>query len=470
MAESALKELVQQSAEPFVRSYNPFNPAFRETIRATASDLLGGRAIGGTPSQRYRAQLADLLTGSVDFMPGVSDAVAVSDTVQAARGGDYGTAAILGGATMLGMVPVIGDSASKAIREGLDMSTAGKAVAAKKGIHPAIQEYAQNAGLDPRILQAGSGKQISNPRIADLERIQGLNVNIGNQRIQEVPVFNIEDYEGYPIMSSMSDRAAAGDVILDVNGVPVNVNRRGGQDFMFDPINQGKVWASDAAVVLGEGPTRMMNMAQRLKQQYGKDPLFAPWTMAPTGVDYSTMTGETMLQYAANNMNKSALRSLNKDLKNIFPDWQGIESPRSMQQFYAGSGDDRKAVIQLLDKKYRDKGSMTSGEARIAVTDAAQLRNPDGTLRNVGKIEASAAPFTEDVHPTYNTALPGAGVGRLQSPLQVYELFPDATRLGGFDPMNPPRPALRALEMKPYATLITEDLIRGIQARRLNQP
>ena len=126
MAESALRQLVPQSAEPFVRSYNPFNPAFRETIRATASDLLGGRAIGGTPSQRYRAQLADLLTGSVDFMPGVSDAVAVSDTVQAARGGDYGTAAILGGSTMLGMVPVIGDSASRAIREGLDMSTAAR--------------------------------------------------------------------------------------------------------------------------------------------------------------------------------------------------------------------------------------------------------------------------------------------------------------------------------------------------------
>jgi len=146
MAESALKELVQQSAEPFVRSYNPFNPAFRETIRATASDLLGGRAIGGTPSQRYRAQLADLLTGSVDFMPGVSDAVAVSDTVQAARGGDYGTAAILGGATMLGMVPVIGDSASRAIREGLDMSTAAR------------MQRAREQGFLPETVYHGTGE------------------------------------------------------------------------------------------------------------------------------------------------------------------------------------------------------------------------------------------------------------------------------------------------------------------------
>jgi hypothetical protein len=124
--ESALRQLVPQSAEPFVRSYNPFNPAFRETMRASISDLLGGRAIGGTPTQRYRANIADMLTGAVEMAPGVGEAVGVTDTRQAIRSGDYGTAAILGGATALGMVPVIGDAASRAIREGLDMSTAAR--------------------------------------------------------------------------------------------------------------------------------------------------------------------------------------------------------------------------------------------------------------------------------------------------------------------------------------------------------
>jgi hypothetical protein len=391
---------------------------------------------------------ADIVMG---FTPGIGTAQGLRDFERARRDEDM-LGMALGG---LSAIPIAGG-----------VVRAGKAA---KGIHPAIEAYAANAGLDPRILQGGSGSQLSGPRVSDLERLQSLNINTGNQRIQEVPAFSIEDYEGYPIMSSMSDRAAAGDEILDINGVPVGVDRRGGQDFMFDPVNAGAVWASDAGVVLGGGETRMMNMAQRLKRQYGKDPLFAPWTMAPTGVDYSTMTGETMLRYAQNNMPKSAIRSLDKDMKSIFPDWQGISSPNSMQQFYAGSGDDRKSVIQLLDKKYRDKGSLTSGEARIAVTDAAQLRSPDGTLRNVGQIETSSAPITQNVHPTYNTALPGSGVGRLQSPVQVYELFPDAARLGGFDPMNPPRPALRALEMKPYSTLITEDLIRNIQARRFNQ-
>lgn len=121
MPQSALRQFTPQSAEPAVRSYNPFNPAFRETMRSGITDLLGGRAMGGTPSQRYRAGMADMLTGAVDFVPGVGEAVGVADTVQAARGGNYGTAAILGGATALGMVPVVGDAASGAIKKAANL-------------------------------------------------------------------------------------------------------------------------------------------------------------------------------------------------------------------------------------------------------------------------------------------------------------------------------------------------------------
>jgi hypothetical protein len=137
-----------------------------------------------------------------------------------------------------------------------------------------------------------------------------------------------------------------------------------------------------------------------------------------------------------------------------------------MDKFYQAGGDSRKSIIQLMDKKYRDKGALTSGEARLAVTDTAQYLNADGTLRNVGQINPDDPAFMDDVHPTYNTAIGGTGVGRFQDPVQVYELFPAAAMLGGFNPMNPPRNALRSLEMKPWSTIITEDLIKGIQARR----
>lgn len=126
MAESALRQIPTQSAEPVVRSYNPFNPAFRDTVRSGINELIGGREMGGTPTQRYRAGMADLLTGGVDVVPGLDLALGMTDTVQAAKGGNYGTAAMLGGATVLGMAPVIGDFASKAIRGGLDMSQAAR--------------------------------------------------------------------------------------------------------------------------------------------------------------------------------------------------------------------------------------------------------------------------------------------------------------------------------------------------------
>lgn len=395
---------------------------------------------------------------------------------------------ILGGVALAAApIPVVGDVAGlasdaamyAAYPEERTMMNAGMSLAgllplipgaaiAKTAnrVSPKVVEYASSAGFDPRIIQTGAGANIGAPRVADLDRLQALQIETGANRLPEIPAFNIEAYEGYPIMVSMADRAAAGDVLMNVNQVPVNVNRRGGQDFMFDPLNTGKVWASDKSVVLGSGESRMLQMAKNLKQKTGRDPLFAPWTMAPTGVDYSTMTGETMLRYAQNNMNKTTMRSLNKDIKAIIPEWNGMDDPMSIERFYSASGDDRKSIIQLMDKKYRDRGSLTSGEARLAVTDRSQYLNPDGTLRNVGMINPDAPAFVDDVHPTYNTALAGMGVGRFQAPVQVYELFPQTAMLGGFDPMNPPRNALRSLEMKPWSAIITEDLIKGIQARR----
>lgn len=167
-----------QSVEPFERSYNPFNPAFRETIRSGANELLGGRDMGGTPSQRYRAGMADLLTGAVDFAPGVGDAVGIADTVQAARGGNYGTAAMLGGATVLGMAPLIGDAASKAIRGGLDMSQAARMQRAAEQVYTPnlyhgtaadIEEFnpAQFGGSATKARSAKLGTwMVDNPEVA----------------------------------------------------------------------------------------------------------------------------------------------------------------------------------------------------------------------------------------------------------------------------------------------------------------
>ena len=82
------------------------------------------------------------------------------------------------------------------------------------------------------------------PRKKEQERLQNLEVAV-EPRPLERPDVSIADFEGYPFVTSMSDRTAAGGLLTDIRGLPLSepVNLRGGQDFMFD-YNPGQVWAS----------------------------------------------------------------------------------------------------------------------------------------------------------------------------------------------------------------------------------
>ena len=122
MPQSALRQITTQSAEPYVRSYNPLNPKFRESVRSALNDLVGGSNIAS--NQGYgRGRMVDMLTGTVDFAPVLGDAVGIGETRQALNEGDYLSAGIIGTATALGMVPIVGDVAGRAVR-----SIGGRAV------------------------------------------------------------------------------------------------------------------------------------------------------------------------------------------------------------------------------------------------------------------------------------------------------------------------------------------------------
>ena len=126
MAESALRNITRrQEVSAFEPSYNPFNPAFRSSVANAVSNLIGSSNIPGNEGYD-RSRYSDLLSGSVDFAPGLGEAAGVGDVRRELAAGNYGNAAMLGGATMLGMLPVVGDAASKAIRGGLDMSQAAR--------------------------------------------------------------------------------------------------------------------------------------------------------------------------------------------------------------------------------------------------------------------------------------------------------------------------------------------------------
>ena len=468
---------VEAAYLPFESSWNPFDPNFRSTVRSSLNDLFGGSNIASNSGYR-RGRIADALAGLVDFAPAIGDAVGVGDTMTSYRQGDMLGTGINALATGVGVLPLVGGPASKAVRAGGNRARSAlneleifQDVFPKSYKESIITPYTDR-NIDPRTFSAGSGVGNSDPRVGQVDRNLATQIDIGDERISEVPLVSLNDYEGYPFMTTMSDRTAAGDTIRSINEVPVNVSRRGGQNYMLDPVNPEYIWASDESVVLkpkGDGlsDVSMFKFAQDMKARSGgKDTLLMPWTMAPTGGDFSQV-GEVMLSYAKNNMGSDAAKALNNDIAKIIPNWKGLNDPMSIADFYAASGNRRKEVIDLMDKKYVHEGSLTSGQARLAMADEGQSMARDGNLRNIGMVDSDRYPYVGNPHPAYSTAMYGEGLGRIDNSLQVYELMPQAAMLGGLaDVMRPPRANLRALEMKPYGGIITEDVLRGIEARR----
>lgn len=452
---------------PRVQTMRAAEPSLRSSLSEFLRDTVDATGLGGGYRQGLLNAAGDV-ESAVDFVPLAGDVLALEDAARS-----YGQGDLVGtGINLMGAVPIVGDVAAKGAKVARSSLSNFMQESFPSSYKSSIIEPYVSAGIDPRTFTAGSGANIGDPRVGQIERNLSTQIEIGNNRLAEPSQINLEDYEGYPFVTSMSDRTAAGDEIISINGVPVNTSRRGGQDFMLDPENPDLAWASDESVVLkpkGQGlsDVSLFKFAQNMKERGGGlDPLFIPWTMAPTGGDFSQV-GEVMLSYARNGMDPSSVKMLDKDISQLIPNWKGVQSPESMADFYSASGDARKAVINLMDKKYVEQGSLTSGQARLAMMDEKQMLSRDGNLMNVGQIDTSRYPVVGDPHPAYNTALYGQGLGRLAEPVQVYELMPQAAALGGMvDVLNPARNNLRALEMKPYGGIITEDVLRGIESRR----
>jgi hypothetical protein len=229
----------------------------------------------------------------------------------------------------------------------------------------------------------------------------------------------------------------------------------GGQDFMFN--NPGLVWSS------GNDPAKaLMKYAAEVKSATGQNPIYLPYRMAPTGGDFAQMTGETMLAYADAAMGSRQKNRLDKSIKKFIPTWSGVSDPASVQQFRAAPDKKRKAIKAMMDRDFRNEGGLNIGSARLAVSDPMQLAAQEGGLQNVGEIFAGR-PLIQSTHPAYPGGVPGKGIGTLAEDINVFQLLPDVVKARGIpDPMNPRPSDLRAMQMHPYAGIITDELLKGL--------
>lgn len=301
--------------------------------------------------------------------------------------------------------------------------------------------------IDERFFKPRGG---TTPRKAD----EALSTEVTDLGTQDAPRVALQDLEGRPFVTTMSDRTDAGRVLESIDGTPLSqpIRLTGGQGYMLE--NADELWASAKSVT-----PRMVDAGKQVKKEAGGvDPVMMNWRMSPSGGDFAHMTGQAMLAYNAAKMTKKVKKQLDKDIKQLVPDWVGIDNPKSLEQFGQQPDRIRKALLDLMDKKYRDKGGLSLPQARLAVADPNQLDAPDLGFQNVGVMDVNRGVIPDGGNATYPSAVSGQGLGRLDTDANVIDLIPSL--MDGRDTVHQAR---RALEMKPYTGIIDDKLLRRLE-------
>jgi hypothetical protein len=458
--------------------------AYQDTLSATQrNEYLG--ALADLIAQSYSPVRTQQMQGTARFlsMPAISqtlDRLSYGEPLTTGAGGLGGTTRIRPEALEAAMA--VAPVAQPATMATLQAARAARQAAMKAGM--AGERYAEKVvpgimergGLPAEMLTAMAGQPSRalpqqgrsgfgafdpryDPRKKEQARLQAMTREIElNPNAQSGPIVSLADFEGRPFITSMSDRTAAGGRLVGIDDVNFNrpVELMGGQDYMFN--NPGQVWAS------AQGPVKqLLKQANAIKKATGEDPLYMPWRMAPTGGDFASMTGETMLSYADAAMGKGQKMALDKSIKNLIPDWAGVSNPASVEQFRGAKDKTRKAIKKLMDVNFREEGGLNIGGARLAVSDPMQLNAQTGGVMNVGEIFSGRPMVMESGHPSYPRGVPGQGLGTLAEDRNIFELLPEVAKARGIpDPMNPRTTDIRALQMKPYAGVITNELLKRL--------
>ena len=144
---------VAGTVSPFQSSFNPFNPNFRATAQNAISNMLGGSNISSSDNY-LGGRVANTLTSLLDFAPWLGDGMGIGDTITSYKQGDMLGTGINAAATGIGVLPLVGGPASKAVKAG-----ANRVRSALRGIdawHGSPYEF-ENFSIDK--IGTGEGAQ-----------------------------------------------------------------------------------------------------------------------------------------------------------------------------------------------------------------------------------------------------------------------------------------------------------------------
>jgi hypothetical protein len=233
-----------------------------------------------------------------------------------------------------------------------------------------------------------------------------------------------------PYVSNMADTSAGDNsVITSVDGVPVNVERQGGFDYMRQPENvqDGRLWASEKGAVSG-----ILNAAGEAMELPGAQgsPILLPWSMTPgRSSDFAHFSADLGVQHAQNSLDPKLMARIDKRIRSgtgkmkndaaPVPNWVGLANATAAD--LQALGGKRKNVIRALDE-FRGEGALDQSTIRHAVGDAEATNTytPAQALR-VGEIDMDRGMLDDSRHTTYSRGVAGEYLGSLNPGASVLD-------------------------------------------------
>ena len=265
---------------------------------------------------------------------------------------------------------------------------------------------------------------------------------VDDPSVQLLPrkIITPEDIQNGIAIPFAGDRAAAGRIIQEIEGTPMNVILEGGPDFMR--LHPGSAWAS------GQGVLSMLAKRIKMARESGQ-PIYGVYTaMSPLSVDFNTMMTEALLnQMDISAFSKKDIEAFNAAVKAVkgqggkpkAPNFPGLEDPELRDKLITGPGGQRDAFVKAMAKAgFQKRGFPDVAATRLAVTDPELLDVERGASGyTIARLDPEATIFEKSGHSTYPLDLGGDYFGSFENQLPVEQMYPthfEAKRLMGKTP------------------------------------
>ena len=359
-----------------------------------------GEQMRGITAKDVASTVADFTPIVGEIKGGVEGAMLIQEELERENPNYYLIGAIGGmtaAASIIGLVPWVGDAGQKAIMHGAKMA----AKKARKDPSKATREE-----LDPQQLYKTKPDTYVDEIPVESREVKDLNISPKKD-------ISIEDLQGKTIIGTQGDRVDIGREVTGIRGQVLDepVRLHGGRGFMREP---PYLWASDQKYVRDIAKT-----AQEVKEKTGEDPLLGYISMAGQSGDFSTDMSDTVMELVKNAKisKKNAKEFDSWVINNVDPNWTGIKNPITKQYLKNNlSGSKRRVLWQELNRNYwTEKGFPNMGDARVAITDPNLLMSPSMEMSTFGKLDSSGRVLTspQQYHPSYASVVEGVYEGDL---------------------------------------------------------